>query len=241
MELKILYEDNHLIAVNKEAGVLSQKDSSGIPSLIEMVKDYIKVKYSKPGAVFCGPVHRLDKPVSGIIVFARTSKAAERLQKEFAGRTVVKMYIALVESGKRYETGTWVECEDRLVRKRGYSERAGAASRDVKTAQLRFMCLASNEQYSLLLVRLLTGRKHQIRAQLASQGTPVAGDGIYGSREPLPDGSICLHALSVKFTHPTRHEPVEIVSPIPERISDRIRIDEGILSRIEQEIRSQSS
>ncbi|MBN1496810.1 MAG: RNA pseudouridine synthase [Spirochaetes bacterium] len=238
MDLKILYEDNHLIAIDKEPGTLSQKDSSGAPSLIEYVKDYIKKKYDKPGAVFLGPVHRLDKPASGVMLFARTSKAAERLQKEFAARKVVKLYLALVENRKPHRPGTWIECEDRLVRKRGFSERAGAGSRNVKTAHLRFICLGSNRRYALLLVSLLTGRKHQIRAQLAAEGTPVVGDATYGARESLPRGAICLHAHFLKFTHPTRREQIEIVSPVPERISHRLSIDDDLLSRIESEIRT---
>jgi 23S rRNA pseudouridine1911/1915/1917 synthase len=241
MELKILYEDNHLIAVDKEPGVLSQKDSSGIPSLIEIVKDYLKDKYRKPGAVFLGPVHRLDRPASGVILFARTSKAADRLRREFTGRSVMKMYIALVESGRHYEHDTWIECEDRLVRKRGYSEKAGPGSRDVKTALLRFMALVSNERYALLLVNIKTGRKHQIRAQLAAQGTPIVGDTLYGSREPMPDGSICLHSYFLGFAHPTLREPVEIFSSVPERISDRINIDGNVIVKIIRDARAGSS
>ncbi len=241
MKLKILYEDNHLIAVDKEAGVLSQKDSSGVPSLTEMVKDYIKEKYKKPGAVFLGPVHRLDRPVSGIILFARTSKAAERMQKEFAGRSVVKIYLALVEGGKRPGHGAWTECEDRLVKKRGFSEKESAGSRNVKTARLKFTAVASNERYDLLLVSLLTGRKHQIRAQLALQGMPIVGDAAYGSREPVADGSICLHSYFMRFTHPTLRGPVEIFSAIPGWISDRIGTDESLLRNIAGGVRASAS
>jgi 23S rRNA pseudouridine1911/1915/1917 synthase len=236
MKLHILYEDNHIIAVEKEAGILSQQDSSGVPSLLDMVKDYIKKKYDKPGKVFLGLVHRIDKPASGVMVFARTSKAAQRLHREFAGRHVKKMYAALVERNRRIERDTWIECEDRLVRKRGYSERAGAESKKVKTATMRYRELASNERYALLLVELHTGRKHQIRAQLASQSMPVVGDGAYGSREKLIDGSICLHAVHLRFMHPTKKEPVELYSQIPERISNRIKIDNDLWQKIKNKI-----
>ncbi|MBP7738781.1 MAG: RluA family pseudouridine synthase [Spirochaetes bacterium] len=225
MELNILYEDNHLIAVEKEAGVLSQGDSSGAPSLLDMARDYIKEKYNKPGKVFLGLVHRLDKPVSGIMVFARTSKAAERLSKEFAGRTVVKMYAALVEKSKPLQEDEWVECEDDLVGKRGFSEKADSGSRNVKTAKLRYRALASNERHALLLVHLLTGRKHQIRAQLSLEGMPIVGDETYGSEERVPGGAICLHAVFMSFKHPTKEERVELFSEVPGRIINKITID----------------
>ncbi len=232
MKLHILYEDNHLIAVEKEAGILSQGDSSGDHSLLELVKDYIKEKYSKPGKVFIGLVHRLDKPVSGIMVFARTSKAAERLHREFAGREVVKIYVALVEKKKQLDESAWVECEDLLVEKRGYSEKAASGSRNVKTAKLRYRAVASNDRYTLLLVHLLTGRKHQIRAQLSMQGLSIAGDETYGSAEKLSDGSICLHAVFMSFKHPTKEERLELFSPVPARIAERIDVDDAARERI---------
>lgn len=232
MKLQILYEDNHLLAVEKEPGILSQMDSSGVPSLLEMVKDYIQLKYNKPGRVFLGLVHRLDKPVSGIMVFARTSKAAERLHREFAGRHIVKAYIALVETAKPGSDDGWIECEDRLVGRRGYSEKADDTSRNVKTAKLRYRVIAANQRYALLLVHLLTGRKHQIRAQLSMQGMPIVGDETYESTEPLPDGSICLHAAYLRFRHPTKEEMIELFSNVPERIEERIGIDDDMRRRI---------
>lgn len=238
MKLNVLYEDNHIIAVEKEAGILSQQDSTGVPSLLDMVKDYIKETYTKPGKVFLGLVHRLDKPVSGVIVFARTSKAAQRLHEEFAGHSVKKMYVALVEHNKLLERNVWIECEDRLVRKRGYSEKAGSNSRNIKTARLKYMALAANDRYVLIMVDLLTGRKHQIRAQLAAQKMPIVGDYIYGSRETLGDDSICLHAAYMRFMHPTKKEPVELYSQIPERISARIDIDDIMQRKIQSIIKS---
>ncbi len=232
MKLSILYEDNHLLAVEKEAGILSQGDSSGDPSLLERVKDYIKEKYNKPGRVFLGLVHRIDKPVSGIMVFARTSKAAERLHREFAGRSVVKMYIALVEKNTLTDESAWVHCEDQLVGKRGFSEKAGSGSRNVKTAQLRYHVVSTNDRYALLLVHLLTGRKHQIRAQLSMRGLPIVGDETYGSTEKLSDGSICLHAIHMSFTHPTKGDRMELYSTVPGRIAERITVDDSLSEKI---------
>jgi 23S rRNA pseudouridine1911/1915/1917 synthase len=230
-DLKIIYEDNHVIAVEKQAGTLIQQDSSGEPSLLDHVREYIRERYSKPGNVFCGLVHRLDRQVSGVVVFAKTSKAAQRLHAEFAGRSVQKLYIALVENKKTIEQGRWIEREDLLVRKRGFSERADGKSRNVINASMRYMAVASNDRYVLLLVQLLTGRKHQIRAQLAAMEIPVVGDATYGSTETLPGGSICLHAYWLEFAHPTKKETVRLVSPVPERIAVRLPVDETALRR----------
>jgi 23S rRNA pseudouridine1911/1915/1917 synthase len=229
--LNILYEDNHIVAVDKQAGTLIQQDSSGEPSLLDHVREYIKERYNKPGNVFCGLVHRLDRQVSGVVVFAKTSKAAQRLHEEFAGRAVRKIYLALVENNRTIEQGRWIEREDLLVRKRGFSERADATSRNVKSASMRYMALASDDRHVLLLVQLLTGRKHQIRAQLAAMGMPVVGDATYGSAEKLPAGSICLHAYYLEFAHPTKKEPVRLVSPVPERIAALLAVDDAAVLR----------
>ncbi len=231
MELTIIYEDNHLVVVEKPAGMLIQQDSSGVPSLLDRVREYIRARYNKPGNVFCGLVHRLDRQVSGVVVFAKTSKAARRLHEEFAGRTVIKIYIALVDQGVQIEQGRWIEREDRLVRRRGFSEQADDSSTNVKTAGMRYMAAASNERYSLLLVRLMTGRKHQIRAQLAAMDMPVVGDRTYGSQELVPDGAICLHAFYLEFAHPTKREPLVLTSPVPERISSRITVNEALIMK----------
>lgn len=232
MELIILYEDNHLLAVEKPAGMLIQQDSSGEPSLLDHAREYIRTKYNKPGNVFCGLVHRLDRQVSGVVVLAKTSKAASRLHDEFSGRTAIKLYLALVNNTQPLERGVWVEREDRLVRRRGYSEQADSFSKNVKTAGMRYMAVASNERYTLLLVRLLTGRKHQIRAQLAAMDMPVVGDITYGSAERLPEGAICLHAYYLELAHPTKREPVGLKSPAPDRISSRIAVDDALLQSI---------
>lgn len=228
--IKILYEDNHVIAVEKPAGVLTQGDITGEEPLLDQVKEYIRDRYAKPGRVFLGLVHRLDKPVSGIVVFARTSKAAGRLFRDFSGRSAVKLYLALVHRPQREPSGgdqgglPWVEMEQDLGRGRGVTFIAREGGRSQK-AKLAYRVMASNEKYSLLLVHLLTGRKHQIRAQLSSIGMPVAGDGKYGSGERFGDGSIGLHACFLRFLHPTKKVPVDIVSGVPERISSRIECD----------------
>jgi 23S rRNA pseudouridine1911/1915/1917 synthase len=240
MNLNILYEDNHLIAVEKEAGILSQKDSSDVPSLLEYVKGYIKKEYNKSGNVYLGLVHRLDKPTSGVQVFAKTSKAARRLHQEFAGRHTVKMYIALIESHKGMETGEWFEREDSLLKKRGYSELSETDVRNAQSAKMKFMAVRSNENYSLLLVNIMTGRKHQIRAQLAAMGLPIVGDNKYGSTHSMDDNSICLHAYFIRFMHPTKKTPVDIFSKIPDRILKKIAIDEELMRKIENTIKSQT-
>lgn len=236
MKLTILYEDNHIIAADKDAGVLSQQDSSGELSLVDHVREYIRLKFNKPGKVFLGLVNRIDRPVSGIVVFARTSKAAQRLHREFAERKTVKIYAALTGNSPEYPPGGWIERDDELVRLRGRTELAGPESRKVRSARLKFKVLAADGNHSLLLVRLVTGRKHQIRTQLSALGMPVVGDLRYGSREALEDGSICLHAHYIRFDHPTKREPLEIVSPLPERIKSRIEIDADIQKTISEEI-----
>jgi 23S rRNA pseudouridine1911/1915/1917 synthase len=222
--------------VEKEAGTLIQRDSSGVSSLLDIMKEYIKKKYNKTGNVFLGLVHRLDRPVSGIVVFARTSKAARRLHQEFAQRRVFKIYAALVENGKSLDREIWLERKDNLVKKRGYSEPAGTASRGAKSAGMRILRIKSDEANSLILVHLMTGRKHQIRAQLAAMGMPVVGDEKYGSRQICEDASICLHALYLKFIHPTKKTPVEITTPLPVRFSKKIIIDRAIRQKITEAI-----
>jgi 23S rRNA pseudouridine1911/1915/1917 synthase len=232
MDPVILYEDNHLIVAEKKAGVLSQRDSSGVPSLLDSVKEYIKKKYHKKGNVFLGLVHRLDKPVSGTIVFARTSKAAGRLHREFAERRVVKIYLALVEYDKPVETGKWIERDDFLTHLRGRSEVGAVPGGKTRRAHMRFMVLAADNIYALLLVHIITGRKHQIRAQLGAIGMPVAGDQRYGSGLSCPDGSIYLHGLYLSFIHPVKRESVSIFTEIPERFSEKITIAGAVRKKI---------
>lgn len=227
--LEILYEDNQIIAVDKPSGVLTQQDSSGVESLLEMVREYIREKYSKPGRVFLGLVHRLDRQVSGVVVFARTSKAASRLFREFHQRSVLKIYCALVHRPAEVPDDDhgdeWVYLFDDLVRRGSKTVLAPSQGESVNAA-LAYKIIAANDRYMLLLVKLLTGRKHQIRAQLSAAGMPVAGDRRYGSPEVYPDKSICLHSYLLRVMHPTAGRVVEITARIPDRIRMRIEVPE---------------
>ncbi len=230
MHIEILFEDNHIISVEKPPGILIQGDSSGEVSLLDIVKTYIKERYNKPGNVYLGLVHRIDKPVSGAVLFARTSKAARRISREFKEKSVIKSYIALVHNPQQSNTipggtGKWIELNQKIVRRHDKSftiehKRAGA-----KIATMKYFILASSKKYSLLHVRPITGRKHQIRTQLSSIELPIVGDKKYGSEEDLDDRSICLHAIYLKFSHPTLRVPVEVFSEIPARIKNRIKAD----------------
>ncbi len=212
---EILYEDNHLIAVNKDAGVLSQRDSSGEDSLIEDVKSYIKEKYARPGNVFVGTVHRLDRPVTGVVLLARTSKAASRLFSQFSGRSVVRVYLALVHGRGRFSSEGWGRLEQSVKRVGDRTVIALPGERGAADAVLLYRQVSVLGGYSLLMVRLVTGRKHQIRAQLASVGMPIAGDGKYGSPEKWSDGSIGLHSFYLRFIHPVKMTVAEITGGVP--------------------------
>jgi len=216
MNLKILHEDNHIIAVDKEAGILSQQDITGVPSLLDHTREFIREKYNKPGNVFLGLVHRLDRDVSGVIIFAKTSKAAKRLHAEFLSRRVNKMYVALVPVNHALEKEKWTHLEQNILKIKGGSRITEKETTLTKKAKLEYIEIASDEKYSLLCINLLTGRKHQIRAQLSSIGMPIAGDEKYGSSEKYKNNSICLHSFYLKLKHPTKEEQVEIISEIPE-------------------------
>ncbi|HLJ10296.1 MAG TPA: RluA family pseudouridine synthase [Planctomycetaceae bacterium] len=211
--LDVLYEDNHCIAVAKPARVLTAGDKTGDVSLLELVKQYLKNKYRKPGNVFVGVVHRLDRPVSGVVLFARTSKAAGRLAEQFRKATVRKVYRAIVEGHLTEPSGEFADWllkneETNVVRV------VAAGTPSSRLAQLRFRRLESSGSVSLLEVTPTTGRSHQIRVQLASRGHPIYGDRKYGSKHSLP-GSIALHAAELTFAHPTRREPVTLRAPDP--------------------------
>ncbi len=215
--ITVLHEDNHILVVNKPAGILSQGDMSGAPSMVEMVREYIRITYNKPGNVFTGLVHRLDRPVSGVMVFARTSKAARRLHGEFSGRSVGKFYTALVPVFKE-KMNRWYTLEDRLERIKDKTVVRETGPGRSSNASLLFYPALSSDRSTLLVIKLLTGRKHQIRAQLSHLGYPVIGDGKYGSREPSPPGSIMLHALFLKFRHPTEKRDAEFYAGLPPRM-----------------------
>jgi len=213
-DLDILYEDNHLLAVYKPAGVLSQGDETGDPTLLDAAKAWLKDKYAKPGNVFLGLVHRLDRPVAGVLLFARTSKAASRLSAEFREGRVEKLYRAVVEGKPEPAEGT---LKGHLVKdeeaKRSRLVDAGTAG--AREAELHYRVLGTAEGASLLEITPRTGRSHQIRVQLAGIGHPIVGDVKYGARAPLPGGAIALYARMLSFKHPTRDETVEIAAGPP--------------------------
>lgn len=213
--MTVLYEDNHLIIVSKDAGEIVQGDKTGDKPLSETVKDYIKERYHKPGSVFLGVVHRLDRPVSGVVLFARTSKALARLNALFADHeSVHKIYWAIVANRPEKEEGTLVHWLTRNEK----NNKATAHEREVpnsKKAVLDYKLLASSERYHLIEVTLHTGRHHQIRCQLAKMGCPIKGDLKYGAPRSNPDGSISLHARSLSLEHPVTHETVSVTAPVP--------------------------
>ena len=214
--MTVLYEDNHIIAVNKTCNEIVQGDKTGDTPLSETVKAYIKAKYNKPGEVFLGVTHRLDRPTSGVVLFARTSKALARMNAMFQSHDQIKKtYWAIVQGAPKQPEA---RLENWLVRNetqnKTYIAKQGA--KDAKQAILSYKTLAKGEHYSLLEVNLETGRHHQIRCQLAAIGFPVKGDLKYGAKRSNPDGGICLHARKIEFIHPVSKENICITAPYPE-------------------------
>jgi len=195
-KMDIIYEDNHLLVVNKPAGMLVQGDRTGDISLLEVSKKYIKQKYNKPGKVFLGLVHRLDRPVSGVLVFARTSKAAARLSEQIRSKKIEKQYSALI-SGRIEDNGNYVDYISRKNYKSYIDKKNG------KYAELNFKRIGYNAGISLIVVNLITGRHHQIRIQFASRGYPILGDFRYGSTISFHERTLALHATSITLEHPT--------------------------------------
>lgn len=213
--MEVLYEDNHIIIVNKRAGEIVQGDKTGDTPLSETVKEYIKERYAKPGAVFLGVTHRVDRPVSGVVVFARTSKALARLNDMFRTQQVQKTYWAVVRELPPQPEATlthWLVRNERMNKSFAYdTERSGA-----KRASLTYRVIGKSERYHLLEVHLHTGRHHQIRCQLAHIGSPIVGDLKYGAPRNNPDGSICLHARTIEFEHPVSHIQIRVEAPLPD-------------------------
>ncbi len=213
--MTVLYEDNHIIIVNKAAGEIVQGDKTGDKPLSEMVKEFLKEKYNKPGNVFCGVTHRLDRPTSGVVLFAKTGKALSRLNEMFRNDKIDKTYWAIVKKLPQ-------KTEDTLTHYLIKNERTNkSTAHDVekpktKKAVLHYKLLASSDNYHLLEVDLETGRHHQIRCQLSKIGSPIKGDLKYGFDRSNPDGSISLHAHSVSFIHPVSKEKIEVVAPVPD-------------------------
>ena len=224
--MEVVYEDNHIIIVNKQSGEIVQGDKTGDTPLSDIVKDYIKEKYAKPGAVFLGVVHRLDRPVSGLVVFARTSKALTRLNKMFAEGEVHKTYWAIVKrsekimvnSEKLSDDGEWQVLENWLVRneKQNKSYAYTTEKPNAKKAILKYRVISQSDNYTLLEVNLMTGRHHQIRCQLAAAGYPIKGDMKYGAPRSNPDGSISLMARRIEFIHPVSKEQIIVEAPLPD-------------------------
>ena len=212
--LQVLYEDNHLIAINKRPGDIVQGDKTGDMPLSEVVKLYIKEKYNKPGNVYLGVAHRLDRPTSGIVVFAKTSKALPRLNKLFAEKRTTKTYWAIVKNAPELPNGTLVHWLKRNPKQnKSYANHKEVA--DSKKAILEFRMIRKLDNYLLLEIDLKTGRHHQIRAQLSAIGCPIKGDLKYGFDRSNKDASIHLHARSLSFIHPVKKELLELTAPPP--------------------------
>ncbi|MDR2824487.1 MAG: RluA family pseudouridine synthase [Prevotellaceae bacterium] len=214
--MKILYEDNHIIAVNKSNSEIVQGDKTGDTPLSDLVKAYIKENYAKQGEVFIGVPHRLDRPVSGVVLFARTSKALERLNEMFRMQQLKKTYWAIVKNSPPTPEN---RLENFLLRneKQNKSYVCAENQKNAKKAILNYQIISKSDNYYLLEIELETGRHHQIRAQLAAIGCPIKGDLKYGSPRSNPDGGISLHARKVEFTHPVSKTHIEIVAPTPEK------------------------
>lgn len=212
--LQVLHEDNHLIIVNKRSGDIVQGDKTGDKPLSDVVKEYIKNKYNKPGAVYLGTVHRLDRPTSGVVIYARTSKALERLNKMLREKTIKKTYWAVVEKFPKKENDTLVN----YLKKNPKNNKSTAYAKEIdgsKKAILHYQLLKKLDNYSLLEIDLETGRHHQIRVQLSNIGSIIKGDLKYGAKRSNKDGSINLHARKIEFTHPVSKELIKITAPTP--------------------------
>lgn len=215
--LQVLYEDNHIIAVNKRVGDIVQGDKTGDKPLSDVVKEYIKDKYNKPGEVFLGVVHRLDRPTTGIVIFARTSKALTRLNELFKNRETQKTYWAVVKKKPESNTGVL----EHFLKRNEKTNMSKAHTKEVpesKKASLDYTVIKELNNYFALEINLHTGRHHQIRAQLSAIGSPIKGDLKYGFDRSNPDGGIHLHARKLVFIHPVSKESIEIIAPVPDDV-----------------------
>lgn len=215
--LQVLYEDNHIVIVNKRAGDITQGDKTGDKPLSDVVKEYIKEKYNKPGNVFLGVVHRLDRPTSGIIIFARTSKALERLNKMLREKTIHKTYWAIVKNQPTIKNDTLIN----YLKKNPKNNKSSVFQKEIegsKKAILHYKTIKNLDNYTLLEIDLETGRHHQIRTQLAAIGSPIKGDLKYGFNRSNKDGSISLHARKIEFLHPVSKKQISIIAPLPKDV-----------------------
>ena len=213
--MRVLYEDNHIIVINKAAGEIVQGDKTGDQSLCDTMKTYLKEKYAKPGNVFVGLPHRLDRPVSGVVVLAKTSKALERLNTMFRDGNVKKIYWAITKERPAESEGelkSWILRNEKMNKSFCYPKEVKGS----KNALLYYRHIAESQNYNLIEVELKTGRHHQIRCQLASIGCPIKGDLKYGAKRSNPDGSISLHARYVEFIHPVSKELIQVTAPVPD-------------------------
>jgi len=229
--MQVLYEDNHIIAVSKTCHEIVQGDKTGDTPLSEMVKAYIKDKYQKPGEVFLGVTHRLDRPTTGVVLFARTSKALTRLNAMFQSHELIrKTYWAIVEKNDRLLGDEAIRIENYLWRneKQNKSFVVKAGTKDAKRAVLTYKAIAQSDRYTLLEINLETGRHHQIRCQLAAIGLPIKGDLKYGAKRSNRDGGISLHARKIEFVHPVSKLPISITAPVP---------NEALWQALEQTVR----
>ena len=212
--LLVLHEDNHIIIINKRAGDIVQSDKTGDKPLNDVVKEYIKEKYNKPGNVFLGTVHRLDRPTSGIVIFARTSKALERLNKMLREKSIKKTYFAVIKDKLKRKENTLIN----FLKKNPKNNKSKAFPKEIegsKKAILHYKVIKELTNYSLLEIDLETGRHHQIRCQLSTIGHPIKGDLKYGFARSNKNGSIHLHARKISFTHPVNKELIEVTAPLP--------------------------
>jgi 23S rRNA pseudouridine1911/1915/1917 synthase len=216
-ELEVIYEDNHLIAVNKPSGVLVQPDKSGDAALEDLIKEYIKDKYQKPGDVFIGVCHRIDRPVSGVVLFAKTSKALVRINEMFQKREIQKTYWAVVENSPEEKEGRlthWLLKDEKKKLSKAHNHEVKYALK----SELDYKWIANSDRYFLLEIFPHTGRHHQIRAQLSKIGCSIKGDVKYGAKRTNPDGRIHLHARQLAFTHPVKLEAITITAPLPNEV-----------------------
>ena len=212
--LQVLFEDNHIIIINKRVGDIVQGDKTGDTSLLEIVKDYIKVKYNKPGNVYLGVVHRIDRPTSGLVVFAKTSKALSRLNKMFSQKEVKKTYWAIVKSPvdpTKVTLTHWLKKNPKNNKSTVFNSEEPNSKKGILHYQLK----KELDNYTLLEINLETGRHHQIRAQLSKIGYPIKGDLKYGFNRSNPDGGINLHAREIEFIHPVSKDLINVIAPVP--------------------------
>lgn len=213
IEEQILFEDNHLIAINKAPSQIVQGDKTGDVTLPDLIKEYWRNKYQKPGNVFCGVIHRLDRPTSGVVIFARTGKGLERMNKQFRDKEPSKTYLALVEGAPKQKQGRLV---DFLKKNEKQNKSYVVSAKDGKESVLNYKTLKTFDNYCLLEIKLETGRHHQIRCQISALGHPVKGDVKYGAKRGNSDGSICLHSATLSFIHPTNQIDMMITAPLPD-------------------------